>query len=92
MEGRCSCVLVRSLPARCDLAEASRILGTRSPAEMSSQDMRPGMQPGGRFERGIDRLMGLGIGIVVVVVVEDTFAEIAEIVAVGVLVFVARAP
>jgi len=89
MEGRRSRVLIRSLPARCKLAEASRILGMRSPAEMSSQDMRSGIRPGGRFERGIDRLMGLGIGIVVVVVVEDTFAGI---VVVGVLVFVARAP
>lgn len=60
----------------------------RSPAEMPSQDMRSGIRPWGRFERGIDRSMGLGIGIVVVAVV-DTFAGI---VVVGVLVLVAWAP
>lgn len=73
MEGRCSCVvLVRFPPARCDLAEGSRRLGMKSPEEPSSQDMRSGMRQRDSFERGVERLLGLGIvGIVVVVV--DTY-------------------
>lgn len=73
MEGQCSCVvLIRFPPARCDLAEGSRRLGIKSPEEPSSQDMRSGIRQSDSFERGVQRLLGLGIvGIVVDVV--DTY-------------------
>lgn len=89
MEERRSCVLIRSPSARCDLAEASRTLGMHSLGETSSQDMRSGIRPGGKFEVGLGRLMGLSIGMGIVVVVADTFVGV---VVVGVLVFVALMP